>query len=372
MSMCAVHMMKMKMSAMGGIQSHNQREHESKKNREIDYEKSDKNYDLLLDEKINYQRAVKERIAELDLKKAVRKDAVVYCSFIVSSDREFFEGLGLEEHIRRERQTRENVKIGVEEPSPFEYLSDEYREDCIRVGSEKFFAHATEFFCQRYGAENVTNATVHLDEATPHMHLGVIPVTADGRLSAKDIFTPVELKQLQTDFAEEVGKRFQLERGREGSEAKHLDELSFKVQKRQEQLEKLEESVWEFESRERELQSRCKDLEEHAESLSKAVSDLEADISTLNTQKSLLERMLARLEEYKDELKRAIDKLTQKFVGGSGKKEEIDLEIRKEKAISFIERMGQKEQFEQFCEAPQKAFHNPFIQEQKKGQEKSR
>ena len=94
MSMCAVHMMKLKMSAMGGIQSHNQREHESKKNKEIDYAKSDNNYDVLLAENINYQRAVKERIAELNLKKAVRKDAVVYCSFIVSSDRDFFVGLG--------------------------------------------------------------------------------------------------------------------------------------------------------------------------------------------------------------------------------------------------------------------------------------
>ena len=69
MSKCAVHMMKMKSSAMGGIQSHNQREHESTKNKDMDYEKSDRNFDLVNDESINYQRAIKERIAELNLKK---------------------------------------------------------------------------------------------------------------------------------------------------------------------------------------------------------------------------------------------------------------------------------------------------------------
>lgn len=368
MSMCAVHMMKLKMSAMGGIQSHNQREHESKKNKEIDYAKSDNNYDVLLAENINYQRAVKERIAELNLKKAVRKDAVVYCSFIVSSDRDFFVGLGEQEHIRREQDARESVAIGIEEPTPFEYLSDEYKEDCIRAGSEKFFARATQFFSDRYGEENVINATVHMDEATPHMHLGVVPVTADGRLSAKDIFTPLELKQLQTDFAEKVGKPFQLERGKEGSETKHLDEISFKVQKRQEQLESLEESVWQLESRQGVLQRECKDLEKHAESLSKTVSDLKADISTLDTQKRLIERILARLEEYRDELKKAIEKIAQKALRGGMKQQEIAEEIKRTRAMDFIESTGQKEQFEQFCQKPQRTFRNPFAQEQENTQ----
>ena len=85
MSYCVVHMQKMKMSALGGIQSHNQREHPSKKNHDIDYTKSRHNIDLVNYDQINYQRAVKERIEELKLGKAVRKDAVVYSSFIVSS-----------------------------------------------------------------------------------------------------------------------------------------------------------------------------------------------------------------------------------------------------------------------------------------------
>lgn len=368
MSKCAVHMMKMKMSAMGGIQSHNQREHESRKNKEIDYTKSDKNFDTVLAENINYQRVVKSRIAELNLKKAIRKDAVVYCSFIVSSDREFFENLGELEHIRREKSERESVSIGVEEPTPFEYLDDNYKEDCINEGSRRFFDQATQFFQERYGTENVINGTVHLDEATPHMHLGVVPVTTDGRLSAKDIFNPLELKQLQTDFAEKVGTKFKLERGKEGSEATHLDEISYKVKKQQEKLEKLGEKVWEMESRQNVLQANCKDLEKQAESLSKTVSDLKTDISTLDTQKRLIEQMVAQLQEYREKLKKAIEKVVENIKTSGKTYQAVKEEIKAQRAFDFIERSGKQEEFEKFCEAPQKAMRavsNPFEEKTK-------
>lgn len=364
MSMCVVHMQKMKMSALGGIQSHNQREHESKKNKEIDYEKSNLNFDTVNVESINYQRAVKERIAELNLQKAVRKDAVVYCSFIVSSDKEFFRDLGVQMYhdmIDRERERNWWDSGYIDTYDDFRYLDEDVQASYIKEGAEQFFEYATEFFQERYGRENVLNGTVHMDEATPHMHLGVVPVTSDGRLSAKTIFTPLELKQLQTDFAEQVGKRFGLERGKEGSQAKHLDELSFKVQKRAEQLESLSQKVGELEERERVLTSNCKDLEEHAESLSKTVSDLKADISTLDTQKRLLERITAQLEQYKAELKKAIEKIREKAVSSGFNLLTIDKEIQRDRAMDFIEQTGQAEKFKEFCEKPKHRFISPFI-----------
>lgn len=39
---------------------------------------------------------------------------------------------------------------------------------------------------EEYGKENLLYATVHMDEITPHMHYGVVPITKDGRLSAKE------------------------------------------------------------------------------------------------------------------------------------------------------------------------------------------
>ena len=43
-----VHMMKIKSGAVGGIQSHNNREHEPKTNPDVDMSRSEDNYDLVL------------------------------------------------------------------------------------------------------------------------------------------------------------------------------------------------------------------------------------------------------------------------------------------------------------------------------------
>lgn len=54
-----------------------------------------------------------------------------------------------------------------------------------------------------------------MDEATPHMHLEFVPLTADGRLSAKECIGSGSkaLQQLQDDFYKAVGIPFGLERG---------------------------------------------------------------------------------------------------------------------------------------------------------------
>ncbi|WP_411859670.1 plasmid recombination protein [Bacillus thuringiensis] len=71
-------------------------------------------------------------------------------------------------------------------------------------------------------------AMVHMDEATPHMHIGVMPITEDNRLSAKDMFTRKELISLQQDFPLEMREKgFDVDRG-EGSEKKHLSPQAFK------------------------------------------------------------------------------------------------------------------------------------------------
>ena len=42
-------------------------------------------------------------------------------------------------------------------------------------------------FEEEYGRENILGAAIHLDESKPHLHLDVVPLTEDGRLSAKEI-----------------------------------------------------------------------------------------------------------------------------------------------------------------------------------------
>jgi hypothetical protein len=76
------------------------------------------------------------------------------------------------------------------------------------------------FLKGKFGEENVVSCTLHQDELTPHFHAVVVPLTPDGRLSAKDIFNPKTLRALQTEYAEAM-KPFGMERGVEHSRAKH-------------------------------------------------------------------------------------------------------------------------------------------------------
>ena len=50
-----------------------------------------------------------------------------------------------------------------------------------------FFQHAVSFLKNELGEDRLIAAPVHMDEKTPHMHLSFVPITKDGRLSAKDI-----------------------------------------------------------------------------------------------------------------------------------------------------------------------------------------
>ena len=58
----------------------------------------------------------------------------------------------------------------------------------------------------------------------------MIPI-AGGRLCAKKLFDRKALTALQTDLHREVGAKWNLQRGKEGSQAKHLDTAEFKAKK---------------------------------------------------------------------------------------------------------------------------------------------
>lgn len=91
-----------------------------------------------------------------------------------------------------------------------------------------YFADALKWLMNRHGAENVLSATIHLDESTPHLVVYVVPMTADKRLSCRDYLGgPQKLKAMQTDFHAKVGAMRGLERGVEGSKAKHEEVSAF-------------------------------------------------------------------------------------------------------------------------------------------------
>ena len=161
-------------------------------NPQIDCSRTSGNYHIVKRQR-SYTQFINDKIVALDLPTKVRKDAVLMCSFVVGSDRKFFGGL-----------------------SPSE--------------QRQFFVDCTRFFAERYGEGNIISAVVHTDETTPHLHLNLIPI-ANHRLCAKKLFDRKALTALQTDLYREVGAKWSLQRGKEGSQAKHLDTAEFKAKK---------------------------------------------------------------------------------------------------------------------------------------------
>lgn len=201
MSFAVVRMQKMKSHDLKGIQFHNQRERDSKTNPDIDKKKSDENYDLVHERKINYNEHVKEIIESQKIgTRKTRKDAVLVNELLVTSDRTFFDKLNPDE-------------------------------------TKKFFKESLEIFEEKYGKQNIAYATVHMDEKTPHMHVGVVPMR-EGRLQGKNVFNRQELLWLQDKFPQKMKEKgFELERGQSGSEREHLSTADFKLKTQKEELE---------------------------------------------------------------------------------------------------------------------------------------
>lgn len=281
-----VHMMKIKSGAVGGIQSHNNREHEPKTNPDVDMSRSEDNYDLIPCD--NYKRSIKEKLSNLvESSRAVRKDAVVVCNFIVTSDNETMDALG----------------------------ADRQRE---------FFRDSVKWFSDRYGADRVLNATVHMDETTPHLHIGVMPITQDGRLSAKAIFTKTEMKAIQTEFARDVGEKYGLERGVEGSERTHLSEARFKEQKALEMAN-------EHGAIAQELQIIAEDCKQELSEATRSLETVKQELSAMQDRKDTLQGEIERLE--------AIDKQTKVRVHEALEKQKpvlLDLQKRISEAKSEL------------------------------------
>lgn len=170
---------KMQSTVINKCQRHNQRENKNYSNKEIDSDKTRLNYDLHNDKNIKYIDKINEKINErYKGKRSVRKDAVLNIECLITSDSDFFNRIGTNE-------------------------------------TKRYFQEAYEFVKSEFGNENIVYATVHLDESTPHMHLGVTPITSDGRLSAKCwLDGKKKLTELQNRFYEHMtNKNFQLERG---------------------------------------------------------------------------------------------------------------------------------------------------------------
>lgn len=188
------HMEKLHKTDISPVEKENERDENYKAdNPQIDSSKTRNNYSVI-HRGTSYTECINQRIKELNLPSKIRKDAVLLNSFVIGSDKAFFEGMSMGEQ-------------------------------------KQFFRDCVKYFSDTYGEENIVSAVVHMDETTPHLHLNLIPITSNGRLCSKDLFDKNKLSELQTNFHIAVGLDYGLERGKEGSQRKHLSTVEYKAQR---------------------------------------------------------------------------------------------------------------------------------------------
>lgn len=168
-----MHYAKYQKGAVGSILLHSDRGIDSPDTHEHSNESIDKtrthlNYDLKnrggLTAYEYYKKRIDDIVSETKERtgKSIRKDAVTLCSWAVTAPKDL----------------------------PEEKLQD-------------FFKASYAWFTERYGADNIVTAAVHMDESTPHMHLQFTPIIEkDGvrKLCAKEIETRKTLQTAHQKF----------------------------------------------------------------------------------------------------------------------------------------------------------------------------
>lgn len=166
---------------IGQIEAHNERKKEKyASNPDIDTSRSHLNFHLVQPER-KYRAEAERQIDQAGCR--TRKDSVRVVEALVTASPKFFKG-------KKQAEVR------------------------------AFFEEAVRFIERRQPKDTIISAVVHMDEKTPHMHLSFVPLTKDGRLSAKDIVgNKKKLTWWQDQFWKHMVRRWpDLERGESASE----------------------------------------------------------------------------------------------------------------------------------------------------------
>ncbi|MGO2290436.1 hypothetical protein BMS93_08745 [Leuconostoc pseudomesenteroides] len=154
---------------VGGLQIHNQRLTDHHSNKRIDVSKSHENLQA---------QSIKQKFGEMSYSERINQE--------------------IKNRYLGKRKIRANAIVDVEHTvqfggDQFETLSRDQKNDLMMS--------ATKFVADKFGGwQNVLDWNAHLDETKDHAHMDMIPLTEDGRLSAKDLYSKGTLQIVQNEL----------------------------------------------------------------------------------------------------------------------------------------------------------------------------
>ena len=283
------------------IEAHNERTKEKyASNPDIDTSRSHLNFHLV-EPKGRYRTE-----AESQIKKAgcrTRSDSVRLVEALVTATPDFFQG-----------KKKAEIKV--------------------------FFQEALACIQQNQNPKTIISAAVHMDEKTPHMHLSFVPLTADGRLSAKEIVgNKKKLTQWQDKFWEHMVKKFpDLERGESASQTgrDHIPPRVFKemtrLTKQKAKLEELLSGINAFNAK-----GKAAEIGELLDKYVPAVEQMHATLKKYRTAFNVTVAENKNLKEKNEQLEQDLNRATKK----STLKQLADAKLQRdyEDAIAVLDRI---------------------------------
>ena len=303
------------------IEAHNERRKEKyASNPDIDLTRSKHNFHLI-EPPQRYRAEAERQISVAGCR--TRKDSVRLVEVLFTATPEFFQGKKLPE-IRR------------------------------------YFEEALHFLKQYQAKETIISAVVHMDEKTPHMHLSFVPLTPDGRLSAKEIVgNKKKLSWWQDKFWEHMVLKYpDLERGESASQTRrdHIPPRVFKemtrLTKQKAKLEELLAGIGAFNAKSRAV--------EIAALLDQYIPAVEQMHSTLKKYQVAFTETTVENKKLKQEnalLEQSLKKATQE----STLKQLADAKLRRDyaDAVAVLERIP-KEVLAEYMHKPERRRINAY------------
>ena len=183
-------------------------------------------------------------------------------------------------------------------------------------------------FQQRNPTLRVFSAYLHMDEATPHLHIDFVPYTTG---SKRGLDTRVSLKQALSALGFKGGTRREtelnqwvayekkqlaavmLEHGIEweqkGTHEKHLSVLDFEKKERAKEVAELEQSISDGKERLSDIQIQQRKAEQETEQIRQEGEAIRQEVSELSETSDFLKEQAAMLAEDKEKLRSDNEKL---------------------------------------------------------------
>ena len=238
----------------------------------IDITKTHLNYRL--DPNTDPNEFITQRLSEIKVQK--RADVKVYCSWVLTV--------------------------------PQNLPTEKHRE---------FFESAYRFFSADYGAKNIVMASVHLDETTPHMHLGFVPVVREKKNQKKLGQEKVSAKELLTrSYMKNLHKRLKntLERDLNCQVDITIDRDEDAPKREYVPLAKLKKQT-EAEAKKLEsLKKQSEELQDEIDSLKELQKSQDQQCRELTNRECCIRAQNAKLESRRAELIQEINQLAPKTV----------------------------------------------------------